>query len=269
MRCCVSTPVNLLQSETQLCNKHSDLHHITWRFEENNVGVLEFNVSLRFILMEQVVPNENSTQPIESFCVAISFRWIVNDLQAFCAVPFWWIHKFKKYTLKKLVTFNLFSKNIVKWLLVLIEKIHICQSLVERFQLLAIFHKLLVPNGPTKDVERRLFVEINLFKAVVRIKRLLLNWTIFSPKHLILHKFWKPLSREATNCFQQNHRIEGQKDVHKCPEQEKFSLAWFCLSNTFCQEWFYPLQQSSRFYAHLLNIESRTEDSTNIRVIIT
>ena len=38
-----------------LGNKRADLHHITGRFEENNVRVPELNVSPSFAWMEQVV----------------------------------------------------------------------------------------------------------------------------------------------------------------------------------------------------------------------
>ena len=41
----ISIPVNQLWSMTQLRTERTDLHHIRWRFEENDVRVLELNIS--------------------------------------------------------------------------------------------------------------------------------------------------------------------------------------------------------------------------------
>ena len=62
-KCCVSIPVNWIRSESQLCTEGTDLHHVTWRFEENNVRVLELNVSPKFAQMKQVVAIVRTTQP--------------------------------------------------------------------------------------------------------------------------------------------------------------------------------------------------------------
>ena len=42
--------------------KSTDLHHVTGRFEENKVRVLELNISLKFAFMKQDVLNVNSAQ---------------------------------------------------------------------------------------------------------------------------------------------------------------------------------------------------------------
>ena len=87
-RCCVSKPVNKHWSETQLCTKRADLHHVTGRVGGNNVRVLELNVWRKLALMKQVVPYVNTTQSTLSasssninkrFWVANLFTWIVKD----------------------------------------------------------------------------------------------------------------------------------------------------------------------------------------------
>ena len=66
-RRCASIAINRLTSEAQLITKRTDLNHITGRIEENNVHVLELNVSPMFDLMKLVVPNVYSTQPTMTF----------------------------------------------------------------------------------------------------------------------------------------------------------------------------------------------------------
>ena len=70
-----------------MCTKWIDFHHITGRFEEKKVRVLELNVSPRFALMKQVVLIIISTQPTESsgssnidkcFWTTSFFTWIVT-----------------------------------------------------------------------------------------------------------------------------------------------------------------------------------------------
>ena len=63
--------------------------------EENNVPVLELNVSAKSILMKQVWLNENSAQSTMSsssrkinkgFWTADLFTWIVKDYQLLCTI---------------------------------------------------------------------------------------------------------------------------------------------------------------------------------------
>ena len=68
----------------------SELHHIRQRFEENNVRVLELELSPKFALIKQVVPNVKGSQSTMSsssrntdnwFSAATLFTWKVKRKQ--------------------------------------------------------------------------------------------------------------------------------------------------------------------------------------------
>ena len=61
-RSCVSIPVNWFWSQSNLCTKRSETHHVTGRNEENNERVLEFNVSPTIALINKLCLVKNSTQ---------------------------------------------------------------------------------------------------------------------------------------------------------------------------------------------------------------
>ena len=64
-----------------MCTKRTDLHQMTGRFEENNVRVLELNVSPMFALMKQVVLNvKNAQSKISSTNSIINKRVFVANL---------------------------------------------------------------------------------------------------------------------------------------------------------------------------------------------
>ena len=60
----------LTLARTQLCTERADLNHGMGRFEENNMRVLELNVSPKFALMKQVLFDITSNQSTESSSAA-------------------------------------------------------------------------------------------------------------------------------------------------------------------------------------------------------
>ena len=71
-----------------MCTKRPDFYHVTGRFEENNVRVVELNVSPKFYMMKQVVLKKYSAQSTKTstsnnikkrFRIASSFTWNVKD----------------------------------------------------------------------------------------------------------------------------------------------------------------------------------------------
>ena len=63
-----------------MCTKSKDLHHTSGLVEENNVRVLELNVSPKFASMKQVVLNVNNSQSTMSSSSTNTNKrfWVAN-----------------------------------------------------------------------------------------------------------------------------------------------------------------------------------------------
>ena len=119
---------------------------------------------------------------------------VVKNEQILGTVVFQKVDKVKVNTLKKLKIINFFLQDIIEWLRVLIEKIKILSNLgwiIPTFYHSCLEYVLPESLRRTRDIKMRFFVEINLFRNLVKIKCILLHCTRFLRKLQIRQKSWR------------------------------------------------------------------------------
>ena len=68
-----------------------------------------------------------------------------------------------------------------------------------------------VPEGPTKDLKTRFFVQINSFIVLVRVKCIPLHYTEFPPKQWNRHKFLKDEFSKSNKRYSTKSQKGGTK----------------------------------------------------------
>ena len=135
-------------------------------------------------------------------------------------------------------------------------------NFVEMFHFFANYKKSCdfpVSDGPTNEMKTRVFVEINLFIILLRVKSILRHCTKIPLKQLNIQKCFKGEFSKSIQRYSTKWKKVGTETINDleqvCPKQEQDFISWLLSSETILPR----LTLSSRSSICFINSSSRNE----------